>query len=171
MKPPIPWLPVVILLCVFAGCRTTGLENVKRIAVPENLTIQETKFAVARAAASENAPDNWTNWEKITDAAIAATFGPAYQRQHGGHNGAWYVESVEQSAVVFGFSYHGYYLRVRMTIQGREIVPVIEDSNGLRQTEHGIHKAAIEWINRLEIRIRSSLGYVSARKASTTVVP
>jgi len=155
----------IVLLGFVAGCRTTSIENVKRIMVPQNLTLQETKFAIARSVAPETAPDGWKNWEKITDAAIGAAFGARYQRQHQ-YNGAWYVESVEPKAVVFGFTNRGYYLRVRMTIDGGQIVPVIEDSNGLRQSENSIHKNAVEWINRLEIRMRSSLGAVSSYKAS-----
>jgi hypothetical protein len=158
----------VFIVVVLTSCetRTTSISNVKTISIPQNLTAKEAKIAMAVSVSQEGTSNEWTNWQKMTDAALSARFGFLYARQHS--RGRWFIERIDPGAVVFGYTQGNYYLRVRMNIETDRIVPVIEDSNGLLQSGDSIHKSAIDWINRLEILIRSSLGEFSAYKENAS---
>ena len=169
MTPRTPKILAIAFAVLFVGCTTTSIEGIKPISIPQNLTPQDAKIALAVAVSQEGASDGWRNWEKMTDAALGAAFGDRYARQHQ-TRGRWYIESVERNAIVFGCTKGGYYLRVRMNVGTNTIAPIIEDSQGLKQSGDKIHKSAIEWVNRLEFLVRASLGNLSAYRASTAEV-
>ena len=169
MTPRALKLLAIALAVLFVGCRTTSTSNIKSIQIPPNLSQRDAKFAVIASVAHDTDPDGWKNWEKLTDAALAAHFGMAYATPYQSR-GAWYVEGVEPQAVILGYAQGSYYLRVRMRIDEGWVVPVVEDSNNLKQSGDRIHKGAIEWINRLEVMVRASLGRRSSYKASTAEV-
>ena len=167
MTPRTPKLLALVFAVLFVGCTTTSIEGIKSIAIPRNLSPRDAKIALARAVSGEAAGDGWKNWEKMTNAALGAAFGVRYAGQYA-PRGQWYIESVEDRAVVFGCTRGGYYLRVRMSVGADTITPTIEDSQGLKQSGERIHKTAIEWVNRLGILVRGSLGQFSAYRASIT---
>ncbi|MFT3782002.1 MAG: hypothetical protein QM790_08295 [Nibricoccus sp.] len=143
-----------------SACRTASIsKSLENIPIPANLDQTEAKAAVIYAISNKPLPEV-SNWQKIVAGALASQgFGD------GLNSGLWFIESVEANAVTYGFKDDEYYLRIKLTIAGGEVVPKIDGSKNLNQHKDRIHKAALEWTDSLCVAVRAMLGNFSRIKA------
>jgi len=150
----------VSLMTAFIGCSTASIsKSLQNIPIPGNLDQSDAKAAVVFAISTKPLPEA-SNWQKIVAGALASQgFGSGLGRN------TWFIESVEPDAVIYGYKRGEYYIRVRLTITNRQIVPTIEDSKNLKQHKDKIHEGALGWVDALCINVRATLGNFSRVKA------
>ncbi len=153
-----------MVLSVFCGCRTVSINSAQSIPVPAGLSSQDVKLAILSAVYPEQAPQKMTVAEKMTDNALKAAFPFGYSKVN--RSGRWFVEELKSGSVMVGYTEDEYYLRVEYLIEDSKIVPRIDGSRNLKQTEQSIHKTVFEWLGDLDVQIRQNMGRVSALKAA-----
>ncbi|MEX2207671.1 MAG: hypothetical protein WEF50_15705 [Myxococcota bacterium] len=154
----------VVIPLLLAGCKTVPIEQRAPIAVPKGLTANDVEVAVLYDLANQNIPADLTPGERIADSAMKALFLFRYQTVSDRKPG-WYPESAEQGVIYAGFEKGPFYLRVAIEYTDSAIQTRLIESRNLSQTNTRIHKAAVLWIDQLEMRIRRSLGQLAAVRA------
>jgi len=145
---------LVVLASLMTGC-LTAKSPLRDIPVPPGLSEKQVEFAILAALAQDPPPAGLSPELEITDRALSAWFGSRYRgSKH------WFFEGRDTNRVHAGFSSGDYYLRVGIIYSTSLVSFEIEDSRNLRETSTLIHKAAVTWIQDLEIRIRGMLGQV-----------
>ncbi len=156
-------LLLFLILAVLPGCRTTAIPTFDPLPVPAGLTLDQVEVAILAALANTPVPRELSDGAAIADRALATFFGPLrYQSVQASHNQEWYPESRQPGTIVAGLNVRSHYLQVRLDLSVSSIRTSITGSRGLKQSETQIHANAIEWVHRLEDRIRRSLGIMSA---------
>lgn len=156
-------LLLLLILAVLPGCRTTAIPTFDPLPVPAGLTLDQVEVAILAALANTPVPRELSDGAAIADRAMAAFFGPLrYQSVQASHNQEWYPESRQPGTIVAGLNVRSHYLQVRLDLSVTSIRTSITGSRGLKQSETQIHTNALEWVHRLEDRIRRSLGIMSA---------
>lgn len=146
-------LPVAVLAVV--GCRTAEIPRPASIQVPPSLNQQNVEMAILAALDARRTPTVYDpavpmaedEYEKLVRSFLLSMSGRA-----------WMVESREPGAIVAVISRpNRYRLRARVEYDGRRAAVAIVDSEGLDQDADRIHKSAVRWIRKLEIRIQRNL--------------
>jgi hypothetical protein len=157
---------VLLLLIVSSGCRTTTIPTFDPIPIPPGLTANQVEVAILAALANTPVPKELSDGAAIADQAMTAFFGPLRYQSVQSSRHEWYPESRQPGQIIAGMNTRSHYLRVRLDFDASNIRPSISGSRNLSQSETRIHTNAIEWVYRLEDRIRRSLGIMSAYRTS-----
>jgi len=159
------WYLVLTLVgvVVILGCKTVPIEQRAPIAVPAGLNANDVEVAVLYELANQNIPTDLTPGQQISNNAMKALFLFRYRSVSDRKQG-WYPESAEPGVIYAGLEKGPYYLRVGIDYTDTSIQTHIIESKQLNQTDDRIHKAAIQWIDQLEMRIRRALGQMAAMR-------
>lgn len=173
-------------MSAFSACSTASIsKSLQNIPIPSNLDQADAKAAVVFAISNKPFPEA-TTWQKTVsgvfrdqgndskeDGSSKRNFTESTTQEtedrlrdeKGIRDERWFIESIDQSSVLYGYKDDDCYLRIRLTIRGREIVPTVDGSKNLDQHGDKIHKTALEWADSLCINVRAALGEFSRRKA------
>lgn len=144
------------------GCRTATIPTFDPIPVPPGLTVRQVEVAILAALANTPVPKDLSEGADIADRAMAAFFGPLrYQSGGSARTAEWYPESRQPGRILAGFNVRSHYLQVCLDFDSSTIRPSISGSRNLKQSETRIHKNAIDWVHRLEDRLRRSVGFMA----------
>lgn len=157
---------ILLALIVSAGCRTTTIPTFDPIPVPPGLTANQVEVAILAALANTPVPKELSDGAAIADEAMTALFGPIRYQSLKSSRHEWYPESRQPGQIIAGMNTRSHYLQVRLDFDTANIRPSISGSRNLSQSETRIHTNAIEWVYRLEDRIRRSLGIMSAYRTN-----
>jgi len=152
------------VLALVLGCKTITNEQRAAISVPAGLNANDVQTAILYDLANQNLPTDLQPGEQIADNAMKAIFLYRYQSASGRKPG-WYPEAVEPGIVFAGFEKGSHYLRVAVEYTDSAVQIRLIESRNLSQSDNRIHKAAITWIDQLEIRIGRALGQMAAIRA------
>jgi hypothetical protein len=145
------------------------------ILIPANLTSRDATAGMVQTIIRKTLtidparPQPADGWEAIIDSLLNAQE-PGYRSQFQAETHtnpalrSWYVESVENNAVVFGFRAGRHYMSVRMEVGGDQITPLIIMAENIMIEEGVVHPDAVQWITDLSVEIRKTLGELSTLK-------
>jgi len=158
---------IAFLLFSITGCRTTTIPTFEPIPVPPGLTAPQVEVAILHALVNTPIPKELSEGADIADRAMTALFGPLrYQSARSARNRPeWFPESRAPGEILAGMNYKRHYLQVKIGFDTTAVRVGISNSRNLTQSETRIHKNAIQWIEQLDVRLRRSLGFMSAYRS------
>ena len=138
------------------GCKTTSKSNIETLDVPTGLSTKDVEYAILAALETKPA-EELPSGQKVADRALRAALWPIY-RSVDPSDEQWFLEGGSPGVLMAGYKRGDHYLRVAIHYNSEKISFVVDGSRNLRESEGSIHKAAVEWIRDLEMRIRRSIG-------------
>jgi hypothetical protein len=174
MKTPIRQtiLAVAAILAFAPAARAARISEINPVIIPSGLDTRDAKAAMVQALAQKtidpkrDQPEN--AWVSIVDELLDSRvlfYESPFKSKTKRTLRPWFIESVEDDAVIFGCRVRRHYMSVRMQIAESKITPQVVVSENLDQKKDKIHDNAVKWITDLSTEIRAVLGKFSTIKA------
>jgi len=166
----------LLLIAPTLAAKPGNMTTMNPALIPHGLDTRDAKAAMVQAIAqkditqAQDTPqgDATRAWTGIVDSLLSARVWGYKSQFNASATRAlryWYIESVDDTSVTYGYKAGKYYLSVRYDITQEQITPKILLSENLKQKGDTIHPSAIDWISALTTEIRKTLGQFSALKS------
>ena len=149
---------LLVAFSVGACASTAPVPESRPILISPELTRQNIEIAIISALTNRPPPEEYDPRLRLDDETFKLFIWKHYVRDAGR---AWMIERRERGSVTAAIARREYYLQVRVDYGGEEVRWRITESRGLEQENGRIHARAVDWLEKLDLRLRRELSRMS----------